>query len=448
MKIKSSIALIVILASFIQHVSSKPTPTKPEWLMNRPINPEFYIGIGTCNKKSNINSYQQTTKNNALNDLAGEIHVNISNTSLLYTLSVNNTIKETFDSKTSTSINESLEGYELVDTYEDEFAYWAYYKLSRIKYAEIKQQRIQKAVDSALSKFETAVTYENQQQYYNALILLIKSIEDIKPYLSESLRAKYNDKEIYLGNEIFNKILHCLSELKIWSLQKEITVKKGQPIKSELLSFTISDRNGNKIENIPIIVEFTGGAIINDRDRTSTQGVVSFSIPKIKSKKSIEYFTAKIDFNSILQDATNDYLIRKLLRNVKQIDFQKQINIQNPIFFVTSADKNNQPILEDAFTGSLTPLNLEITKNQKDADFIVDISSNTFQSTTTNYMCKVSIEVTIIVKNQTSKILYQRNISDINGIQSTFDSAKSEAYRNAVEYIANRIVADIIDQLF
>ena len=232
--------------------SAKEIIQKPTWLLDRPIDNAYYIEIGSALKSANISEYQQSAKNNALNDLSGEISIQISNTSLLYKLSSNDVYFETYDSKTATSTNELLEGYELAETFGDNQYYWVYYKLSKQKYYEIKQQRIQKALDLALTKYEKAENFITQSDYYNALILLIKATEDIRQFTSETLTTTYQGKEIYFGNELYNTIISCISSLKISSSNETINVKRGQILKDQLV-FTVTDNSGKKIENIPVI---------------------------------------------------------------------------------------------------------------------------------------------------------------------------------------------------
>jgi len=129
----SGLKLLLLSAILTQCVSTKTLPVKPSWIEKKPVDSESYLGIGASPKNSKNTDYQQLAKSNALNDLASEISVRISNTSLLYTLSSNNTLKETFDSKTYTSTKEDLEGYEMVDSFEDETNYWVFYKLSKQK---------------------------------------------------------------------------------------------------------------------------------------------------------------------------------------------------------------------------------------------------------------------------------------------------------------------------
>ena len=79
-----------------------------------------------------------------------------------------------------------------------------------------------------------------------------------------------------------------------------------------MLTFVIKDSKGNKIENIPVVAEFSSGFMQNEKARSLSNGEVQFAIPKIKTRKTNDYFIAKIDFNEIIQEATNDFWVKKI----------------------------------------------------------------------------------------------------------------------------------------
>ena len=48
----------------------------PSWVAKRPVDKNYFFGIGTASKSSS--NYIQSAKNNALSDLSSEISINIS----------------------------------------------------------------------------------------------------------------------------------------------------------------------------------------------------------------------------------------------------------------------------------------------------------------------------------------------------------------------------------
>lgn len=451
--IKLMVVLLISTSIFsVNCASKKAVQPKPNWVLNKPNNSDYYTGIGVTAKTGDINQYKQTAKNNALKDLVSEISVNISNSSFLYKLSVNDNMKETYDSKTFVTTNEYIEGYELLSSFGDENNYWVYYQLSKKKFQELKKSRIQKALSNALAKYDNAINLKAKFQYLNALILLIKAVEDIKPYLSELLVSNYKNKEIYFGNELFNEIFYCVNEIKITSNTKEISVKKGLAINDDLLTFIVSDSKGNKIENIPVIASFSSGIILNEKSKSLINGQVQYIVPKVKTKKNNDFFIVKIDMNEIIQEATNDFFVKKVLKNFVANSYAKKVNINNPSFFITTTEKcydidNNVNLLKNAANYALINAGIESLVNNKNTDFIIEIKSNSQQLGNTNGYNNVVLNATIFVKNATKKVVYQRSINGIKSTQNSSESANNEVYNLGIEYIKIRIIPDILEQL-
>src|ERR1043165_33225 len=88
-------------------------------------------------------------KKNALYDLASEIKVDISSNSVLYTVQNNNNFNENFNSLIKLSNSDNIEGYTLVDSYENEKQYWVYYQLDKQEYLDQKARKKQLVVTKA-----------------------------------------------------------------------------------------------------------------------------------------------------------------------------------------------------------------------------------------------------------------------------------------------------------
>ncbi|MCT4624071.1 MAG: LPP20 family lipoprotein, partial [Schleiferiaceae bacterium] len=79
----------------------EPEPTvapAPNWVKQKPIESPYYSGIGMAIKSSP--DYLAIAKNNALNDLASEISVQIKSSSVLYQVENNDRFREEFKANT------------------------------------------------------------------------------------------------------------------------------------------------------------------------------------------------------------------------------------------------------------------------------------------------------------------------------------------------------------
>ena len=113
----------------------------PQWVKERPVSSEYYIGIAVTNKNTNAGNYMQLAKNQALQDLASEISINISSNSVLHQFEDNTSFKEEFEANVKTSIVQELEAYEMLASWTNKKTneYWVYYRLSKNQYALLKK---------------------------------------------------------------------------------------------------------------------------------------------------------------------------------------------------------------------------------------------------------------------------------------------------------------------
>ena len=190
----------------------------------------------------------------------------------------------------------------------------------------------------------------------------------------------------------------------------------------------------------------------NNKARTDKDGKVSFTIPKIKSKKSTEYFEAKIDVATLLQDATNDFIIKKLLKNFVIEPATIETSVLNPVFFIESSTKSfGNPTsngLKELCKEVLVANACDFSSNMAEADFILTIVTDCRKTEEVNGICKVNFTAEVTVQNQLGKPLYQRNVTDIMTTQGSCEAAGKEADTKGKEYLKTRVIPDILSQLF
>lgn len=85
--------------------------------------------------------YMANAQQQALGDLASNISTNIESSSVLSVIETKYHIGENYSKEITASTSHQLEGYELVETWEDENFYWAYYRLSKSHYAKIREEK-------------------------------------------------------------------------------------------------------------------------------------------------------------------------------------------------------------------------------------------------------------------------------------------------------------------
>jgi hypothetical protein len=292
---------------------SEPSSPQPDWVRSRPVLPGYYIGIGWAQKTRNIHQYQQTARQNAMADLAGEISVTISSNSVLHAFESQLGFREDYTSTIQARTQEVLEGYELTDTWEDQENYWIYYRLPVARHREISERRRNDAAKLSAGYLENALRSRDDGQVRNSLVQLISSMEAIKNYFDDPLPVEFRGKDIQLGNEIFNELSSTISRIDILPEQSDLEIKTGHEVPSSLLKFMVLDQTGGPVADFPVVATYSERPIRNNRARTARDGSAGFGIDVVRSSGPFETFTVRADMEAIVAEASADPVIRRLI---------------------------------------------------------------------------------------------------------------------------------------
>lgn len=408
----------------------------PDWVRSRPITPGYYTGIGWSQKTLNVQQYQQTAKQNALADMASEISISISSNSVLHAFESNLGFREDFSSTIQARAQEDLEGFEVLDTWEDQDNYWIYYRLSSARHREISEKRKTDATRLSSAHLESAVRSMEEGQVYNTIIQLIQSMEAIKNYFDDPLPAEFMGREIQLGNEIFNQLSSTISAIDITPEQQSLTVKTGQEVPASLLRFTVRDNNGRPVSDFPLVAGYSERPIRNNRTRTGRDGTAGFGIDVIRSSGSVETFTIRADMETIISGATTDPVIRRLLGRLGSPEAVVRINIEPPVFTLITKEENlgiklSPGSLEESFRKSAAASGYLIEEKKSKADYIVIITAETKKTGDGGTYINALLTGSIIVERPGGNTIYHRSLENFRGSHFEPVRAGEEAFRHA-----------------
>lgn len=418
----------------------------PEWVTTKPQNTMYYIGVSSAPKKGFLPAdYMANAQQKALGDLSSSISVKIESTSVLSIIESNYNINENFSSEITASTNQQLEGYELVDTWEDDNFYWVYYKLSKSKFQMQKEEKKQQTILDAKNKYYQATELMGRQLHYNAFQFYVESLTALKTYLGESTLTDIEGEEKDLGNVVFAAIADFVNELDIVFAYQEICIKKGEEINPDVLSFKILDKNGYPVSSIPVKIGFTGTGLLRNSEVSSNDGKVFCSLKKIKSAPNSEVLSVSIDMTSFSR-AAKDPMIRSLIKGIPAKEKKVRVIVEKPFLLVKSDEKafgevKNESRLKSTFEGLL--YSEFIVNSQQEPDFILNISSNTIQNGQYYGECQATITYTIDLSDKKGNVIYRKTSSgDYTG--SDFTAADSKAYVEVSKSIERTIVREII----
>ena len=431
----------IILLVFLQSCGpkrsvSESSAPQPDWVKSRPITPGYYTGIGWAQKTQNVNQYQQTAKQNALADLAGEISVTISSNSVLHAFESNLGFREDFSSTIHTQSREELEGFEIADTWEDQDNYWIYYSLSAARHREIKEKRKNDAVSLSLGLFKNALEEREKGDMRRSLIHLINSMEAINNYFNDPLTVEFRGRSIQLGNEIFNELSSTLSEIIITPQQPQINIKRGQKISADLLKFRVSNNSGKPVSGFPLLAVFSERPIRNNRVSTDRHGYGRFGIDGVRSSETFETLRVSVDIESVLAETKANPATRRLIRRFSLPGETVRINVLKPVIALNAKEKNlGREItggnLGNSFRRNAVEAGYIVNSDPEEADFIVIIKANTINAGEKGTYRNVILTGTILVKDSDGNMIYHRELEKFRGSHFDLERAGEDAYQQA-----------------
>lgn len=346
---------------------------RPEWLSAKPMQDRYYIGIGHS-VKDGINNYIQSAKSSALEDIISEIRVTVSSTSVLSQIDANKEFQERYEQIIKTTASDELQEYEQVDAWEDDQNYWVYYRLSKQRYKEIKDEQKRNAVTLALDFFTKAKQSERAGEDIQALGFYFKGFGAIEKYLGDPIRLEYEGKEILLTNEIYASIQQILDRIQLVANPAEIMLNRRVSTGTETVNVTAIYKDSKKaISDLPLKAFFEKGAgDVFPEYKTDASGQSKILITKISSKDVEQTVGVKVNMLSFA-GANASPIYSLVAERMVAPKVNILLKVQRPIVYITSDEKtlgvnksNDQ--ITNRVKNFLTSSGFEFTDNRGKAE--------------------------------------------------------------------------------
>ena len=437
--------IIIFLFIFLMLCFSAFAAKKPDWVNKRPIDNNSYIGIGVAEKDTETSEYIQKAKNRALREIASEITVTISSATLNQILEKAGVVKEEFESQIQSSTQAQLEGYELVDTWEDKKQYWVYYTLSKEKYTQLRKAKIDKAVSLSLDFYSKAEQKKASNQITEALQLYLQAFNPIEPFLSEPLETMYNGQDIYLLNTIHSSLQQVLGMISLKPVQPEIDATIGRGLVDPILfrAFYIQ----SPIANFPLFYSFLKGeGELIENDKTGMNGLASCRVSNIVSADKMQVIKAEMAMDKLVTQEELNPIIQDIIKSLSIPSANVLLNVVGPQVFIESTELNfgeslDVNYIEPKLKEKLSEYGYSFVDMKSDADYVIVIDAQSRKGSTVYNMCSAFVDVTISVMDMsTYEEIYKNTFSNVKGINTDMDKAGLSAFDNASKQISAEII--------
>jgi hypothetical protein len=423
-------------------VAAAPVEIKvPLWVSSRPNNGFKYIGIGFAEKNRGAD-YQMAAKKAALYDLASEIKTNISSNSVLYTVQNNNNFNENFNSLIQLSNTDNLEGYTLVDAYENEKQYWVYYVLDKQQYADAKALKKQQTITKAGNLIASSFYDERNKDFSACLKKRIQAFGVLTPYLSEEIlfdAALTNGiKTIFDLTNLIQQQLQNISVVTQPSLQ---VLKPYQP--SYLpLSYRLQISGKTPLQNFPFVVNSDDDRVnVVDHAFTNSGGDMQVKVTTVEPINQLVAFSLSPDVNTLMgSDSVGRAGLVILSQFISTNKLKVQAQVRNITLQISSVEKNlgvptDRTALESFIREKFQGQEIRLVDNANEADYLIEVVADTKEDVGSaileaNYSVKLaSLLINVSLKSRsTMETLYKTQIIDLYGYANELEKAGMNAY--------------------
>ena len=454
----------VLLLASILHIAgcknnrpavSGPTPAPqaemPDWVKARPTNGAYYIGVGLATKARS--DFQEAAKKNALNDLASEISVTVEGNSLLQTLDRKTTFDETFSSTIRTRTNEQIEGFELVDTWENGTDYWTYYRLSKAEHARIKAERKAAAVTSAIDLHGRSRTSLQAGDLRGAIDSDLRALIAMKEYWGENDVVDLDGKQVPLVNELYNDLQKLTSGVQLSVLPDRCELNYAGHFRRELLIQAQfgSGSVGRRLAQLPLIVEYPGsGGKVTELKSTDAEGAMRTTVQRVDPQANGKEVLVRLDVEGLASKELEPALVKVLLASLTKPEKRVLIDLRMPKVFMRANETNLGKPVGDAGVAmavreELTRAGFRFVDREVDSDMLLTLTSSTRQGGESAGFFTTFLDVTFSFRDRrTNDVVHEGGRQAVKGVQLAYDKAGLDAYKKAVQDVRKDLVPSLM----
>jgi hypothetical protein len=461
--VKHAVAIAACLALVAckdkQPVVQAPPPaaaSRPAWVASRPVSDGYYIGIGLASMGRA--DHQETAKKNALNDLASEISVKVEGNSLLYTLDRKTSFDESFTSTINTRTSEQLEGFELVDTWENGTEYWTYYRLSKAEHARLKAARKRQAIEQATDLYARARQSLAAGDLKSAFDKDLRALLAMKAYWGENDTATVNGRSVSLANEIYNDLQRLMAGTRITALPERCQLDLANHFTREMLLQVRFQGEGGQRElaQLPLVIGYPGlsGKVTATRN-TDTEGQVRTTVRQVDLGVAGPELLARVDMEGLVaKDLDQDQaFVKPLVASLTAPELRVPIDVRLPKVHFTALEKNmGQPLTEGgaalAVKQELTSKGFRFVEKEQEADLLMTVTAGTREGGEASGFFTAYLDLAVACRDRrTRDMVYSGGKQGIKGVQLNYEKAGMEAYKRSLQDIRQEVVPALMNAI-
>jgi hypothetical protein len=451
--------IVLLLMSCASGVSSvnafqSETELRPDWVTYKPIDRNYYVGVGFAKANNDVN-YVQTAKSNALDDLISEIEITVSSASVLEQLDNSDSFSEQYKATIKTKSKAEIEDYELISTWGNNEEYWVYYRLSRSKYKMKIAEKKRTAILIASADYFNGNTFLTEGEIPSALSSWANGLYAMREYLGEAnITSVAGSDSVLLVNELYNRIQSTLNDIEIKTATDEVQLNRildddeVVPVKVNSIS------KGNGIDQLTIRAKFkVGNGVVNPSYTTDDNGEFSLVLSSVLSKEPKQVVLVQLDIAHMIRSEEMKKEIGALLDGLQLPQKELILNITKPIVYLESSEKvfgtsEGSTAIADHVTKLLSREGFLVSKNRDKADLWMQVVADTKKTKQSGSIYGTSFNLNIKIIDPVTEVETHHAIIDkLKSFSLDYNRSSAKGYEKAMEMIENETLPKLIKQI-
>ena len=460
MKYIRTLTLLITLMLIVACGSNTPGSTpdsmqagpKPSWLIQQPVDPNYYLGIGSASKNQYGSEAQKSAQDLALADLASQITVKITS-DIVTTLIENGTMtREEYLATARSEAVADLEGHELVDTWQDATYHYAYYRMSKAQYAAIQARKRQAALSLStdfLGKAKAASALNQFSEAYNATI---QAFIPLLPYLNEALEVNIEGQSVILSNEVNTYLQGLLSSIDLSPNKSNLSAKLGQPISGNLIIYARGN-DDQPLRGLPLQAQFKKGeGELVESLKTGSQGLASLQVSNITAPSKLQILEVRVDLQQLMKTIDSPVLAGIIL-SIPSASTRIILDVSNPTIYLDARETFNGRVLkqlqvEPKLKNHFIVEGFHFVDDPRNADWQMTLNATATRGTEYSGMYTTFADVSLnVVDRKSGAEIYKNSLSRVKGIDLNYTNAANKALNSAADKMILTILPEIMESL-
>lgn len=432
----------------------QPADPKPAWLTGQLNEPRYYTGVGQS-FKDGTNNYVQAAKKSALDDLVSQIKVTVSSTSILSTLEENRKdFQERYEQIIQTSVADEIEEFEQAGAYEDDRNYWVYYRLSKERYRQIKEEQKRNAVTLATDFLTKARKAEQEGARLQAIGFYFQAFRSVEKYLGEPIPVKIDEREVLLTNEIYASIKALLNKIQVQVDPAEMLINRRMNLNGQSVTAHVFFNDTRQpAAFFPLMAAFEKGqGEVFPNYTTDEQGRVKILINKITSRELEQTVAVKLNLDAI--SGTSGSLVYTLISStLKPPGSQVILKVQRPVVYLVGSEKSlgigkNSTQISNRLKNLLTNAGFEFTNDSRRADLIMEVNADSEKGSISGSIYITFLTGVIrVTEAREGRVIYATTLDRIKGYGLDYDRSSQDAYNKAIETLEKEHMNELLNNV-